>query len=243
MAATYTHVSAKKDLKETGVNKTAYAIGFAIGLVLLIFSAIVAHSHTMTGWQLSFFHTINNLGGGLKQEALWITEGLGAGYGIAAVVLIPLLYRRYRLSWRFFFTIGGSVVVMEAIKQIINEPRPIAMLGAANLHQRAVETGPGFPSGHEVAATAMALTLWLILPRAWRWLSIFWILIVGFSRLYLGVHAPVDIICGFAIGLMAVCVVALLPDSLAKPLRLDNEVPLLKRYDWPSRKVSAAQKT
>jgi undecaprenyl-diphosphatase len=72
-----------------------------------------------------------------------------------------------------------------------------------------------------LAATALALTLWFILPSAWRWVSIIWILVVAWSRLYLGVHTPADIISGFAIGLMAVSLVRLLPKPLAQKLRLE----------------------
>ncbi len=73
----------------------------------------------------------------------------------------------------------------------------------------------------------MALTLWLILPKAWRWLAIVWIVIVGVSRVYVGVHTMNDVIGGFAIGLAVVCAIRLLPPAIAKPLRLDNDKPLL----------------
>lgn len=205
-----------------------YVVGMIVGILLLIPLAISAHTHQLVGWQASVFHDINNiqLASSFTTAAKWITEGLGAGYPIAVCVLIPLLFKRYRLAWRFFFTAGGATAAFYVIKKVINEPRPIAMLHG-NLHQRVVETGPGFPSGHQAAATALALTLWLILPTKWRWLSILWIVIVAFSRLYLGVHTPGDIIGGFAVGLIAACFVKLLPPKVAKPLHLDEETPLL----------------
>lgn len=197
-------------------------IAFFAGLVLLLISMVLASGNTLTGWQAGLFHVINNGSDSLKTPALLVTEGLGAGYAIAAAVLIPLLFKKYRLSWRFFFTAGTSVVTGFAIKYIVNEPRPAAML-SGDLHVRAIETGPGFPSGHMLAATALALTLWFILPKTWRWVSALWILLVAWSRIYLGVHTPADILAGFAIGLMAVCFVRLLPPKIAKPLRLDEE--------------------
>jgi membrane-associated phospholipid phosphatase len=202
-------------------SKTGLWITFFIGLTLLIISMLVASGSTLSGWQDSVFRAINNEPNSLRTPALWITEGLGAAYPIILCVLIPLLFKKYRLSWRFFFTTGGAIVAGFAVKYIVNEPRPVAMLNG-NLHVRAVETGPGFPSGHMLAATALALTLWFILPKAWRWVSVLWILLVAWSRLYLGVHTPADIISGFAIGLMAVCFVRLLPPKIAKPLKLDE---------------------
>lgn len=206
----------------------AYIAGLIIGVVLFIPSLLIAHAHQLPGVQRSIFYDLNNLPNYFRLPALWVTEGLGAGYPIAVCIIVPALFKRWRLAWRFFVTVGGTGVVMELAKIIAKEPRPYVLLHG-HLHQRAIETGlNSFPSGHEAVATAMALTLWLILPRAWRWLSVFWILIVGVSRLYLGVHAPVDIIGGFAIGLMAVCVVRLLPPPLAKWLHLDNDKPLLE---------------
>ncbi len=209
--------------KTSRKSQTGLWVAFGIGLLLLIVSMLMAGGNTLTGWQASLFHAINNGPDGLRTPALWITEGLGAAYPIILCVLIPLLFKKYRLSWRFFFTTGGAIVAGFAVKYIVNEPRPTAMLHANNLHVRAIETGPGFPSGHMLAATALALTLWFILPKTWRWVSVLWILLVAWSRLYLGVHTPADIISGFAIGLMAVCFVRLLPPKIAKPLRLDEE--------------------
>ncbi|HET7060027.1 MAG TPA: phosphatase PAP2 family protein [Candidatus Saccharimonadales bacterium] len=196
-------------------------ITFFVGLALLIISMIAASGHPLDGWQASIFHAINNESNSFRTPALWITEGLGAAYPIVLCVLIPLAFKKYRLAWRFFFTTGGAVVAGFVVKYLVNEPRPAAILHN-NLHVRAIETGPGFPSGHMLAATALALTLWFILPKAWRWVSVLWILLVAWSRLYLGVHTPADIISGFATGLMAVCFVRLLPPKIAKPLRLDK---------------------
>lgn len=203
-------------------SRTSLIIAFAVGFILLIASMIIAGGNQLNGWQASLLHAINNEPNSLKTPALFITEALGAAYPIVLCVFIPLLFKKYRLSWRFFFTTAGAIVVGFAVKYIVNEPRPAAMLHG-NLHVRAVETGPGFPSGHMLAATALALTLWFILPKAWRWVSVLWILLVAWSRLYLGVHTPADIVAGFSIGLMAVCFVRLLPESIAKPLRLDEE--------------------
>lgn len=183
---------------------------------------MLASNNGLGGWQASLLHNINNESNSYRTASLWITEGLGAAYPIAICVVVPLLFKKYRLSWRFFFTTGGAIVAGFIVKYLVNEPRPVVLL-RHHLHVRAIETGPGFPSGHMLAATALALTLWFILPVKWRWLSVLWIILVAWSRLYLGVHTPADIISGFAIGLLAVCFVRLLPPSIAKPLRLDEE--------------------
>lgn len=227
MASDVNRQPASQDNK-TSAYPRVYIAGLIIGIILFVPSLAIAHMHQLHGFQERIFYDFNNLPDYFRLPALWITEGLGAGYPIVACIVIPALFKRWRLAWRFFFTIGGTGVVMELAKIFAKEPRPYILLHN-HLHVRATELGlNSFPSGHEAVATAMALTLWLILPRNWRWLSVFWILIVGVSRLYLGVHAPVDIIGGFAIGLLAVCVVRLLPLQLAKRLHLDNDRRLLE---------------
>jgi membrane-associated phospholipid phosphatase len=222
---------AKQTQEKAKYPPTAYVVGMVVGLLLFIPAAIAAHTHQLTGVQLHIFRAFNNLDlpSFFVTASKWLTELLGAAYAIAACVLIPLLFKRYRLSWTFLVTAGGSTVVFYVIKKIINEPRPIHML-QGNLHQRVVETGPAFPSGHETAATALALTLWIILPAKWRWLSVIWIAFVAFTRLYLGVHTPGDVIGGIAIGLMAVSFISLLPPSITKLLRLERDKILDRKW-------------
>lgn len=214
---------------QQGLNRQQkwYVAGFIIGAIVFIPALIISLSHHLTGLNARIFYDLNNLSNSYKTAALWLTEGLGAGYAIAACVLIPLLFKRFRLAWRFFFTVGGAGVVMEIAKYVVKEPRPVLMLHG-HLHERAVETGfNSFPSGHATVATALALIVWMLLPKAWRWLPIVWIAIVCLSRVYLGDHTPLDVLGGIGVGLMAVSFVQLLPHSLAKKLRLDNDKPLL----------------
>jgi undecaprenyl-diphosphatase len=222
----YTSRSEQKTqtVEKTNYPPTAYVVGMVVGLLLLAPVTLMAHKHQLTGMQLSIFRAFNNLHlpSFVTSLSKVLTEALGAAYPIAACVLIPLLFKKYRLAWRFLVTAGGSTAVFYVVKKIIKEPRPYTMLHN-NLHMRVVETGPSFPSGHQTAATALALTLWIILPNKWRWVSVLWIAAVAFTRLYLGAHTPGDVIGGFAIGLMAVSFISLLPPSIAKLVRLERE--------------------
>jgi membrane-associated phospholipid phosphatase len=221
--------TAEQPEESNKTSTTKYIVGFIVGALIFIPTLIVAHAHHLSGFQERIFYDLNNLSNSYKTPALWTTEGLGAGYGIAACVLVPLVFKRFRLAWRFLFTVGGAGAVMEIAKHVAKEPRPAVLLDG-RLHERAIETGlNSFPSGHETMATAMALTLWLILPRKWRWLSIVWIIIVGVSRIYLGDHTPYDVLGGFAIGLMAVCFIQLLPPRIAKFAHLSSGAALTKK--------------
>ena len=59
----------------------------------------------------------------------------------------------------------------------------------------------GFASGHAANTMGLAFFLWLHLDQKWMGaLAIFWSLAVGYSRIYLGVHYPGDVMVGFLIG-------------------------------------------
>jgi len=74
-------------------------------------------------------------------------------------------------------------------------------------------TGYSFPSGHTSTcgplAGGMAVTAWE--DRRTRWLSpilVFWVLLTGFSRNYLGVHTPQDVFVGIAVSVLSLIVTA-----------------------------------
>jgi undecaprenyl-diphosphatase len=206
-----------------------YFIGLIVGFALFLITLLIARTHQFSGLQLALFSAFNNLPDGLTKPALFVTEGLGAAYPIVLCVIIAAAYQRFRLAWRFAVVGGGAIVGLEVGKLIAKEPRPDVLLHH-QLHLRADEPGlTSYPSGHMAVATALALVFWVILPPKWRWLVPAWIAVMAASRLYLGVHTPNDLIGGFAIGLIVVCVVWLLPKSLAKPLKLDNDKPLLDK--------------
>ncbi len=222
---TYKYHNKKSINKNYNNYPTNAIVWLIIGLILFIPAAYISHKNNLSGFEARIFHDINNLPNSLRTLFL-VTSDTLVYVAILICIIVPLLLKKYRLAWRFFFVIGGAGVVMEIIKRIIKEPRPIILLHG-QLHARTVEKGFSFPSGHETVATVMALTLALILPRKWQFVVVLWILIVGFSRIYLGAHTPLDIIGGFALGLIAVNVVRLLPNKIAKKLRLDLETPLI----------------
>jgi len=98
-------------------------------------------------------------------------------------------------------------IIVSLLKISVAEPRPFITL--KNIHLLVIEKDPySFPSGHTANAFALATAfglnwkihifkknvrlIWLLIPVA---------AIIGFSRIYIGVHYPVDVLVGGIIGI------------------------------------------
>lgn len=121
--------------------------------------------------------------------ALWLlllTKG-GRPGKIAALLLIPTIALSDQLNSSF-------------LKFIIERPRPCAEL--ANVHLLVgCGSGYSFPSSHAVNNFAAALVLSYFLPR-WTWAFFVYAGVIAFSRIYVGVHYPSDVIAGAMIGMV-----------------------------------------
>lgn len=98
------------------------------------------------------------------------------------------------------YSLFSSLMLNNTVKNIVKAKRPIGEEGIRSLRVHTA-TGYSFPSGHSQAAASTYGALYLLLKK-YKY-SIFFILIiilVGLSRLYLGVHYPKDVVGGIIIG-------------------------------------------
>jgi undecaprenyl-diphosphatase len=116
---------------------------------------------------------------------LLLTKG-GRPGRIAALLLIPTVALSDQLNSSF-------------LKFLVDRPRPCLEL--ANVHLLVgCGSGYSFPSSHAVNNFAAAMVLSYFLPR-WTWAFFSYASLICFSRIYVGVHYPSDVIAGAMIGL------------------------------------------
>ena len=121
----------------------------------------------------------------------------------ALVVGFLLVERRVRFALVVVVSVAGAWLGIGLLKQLFGRPRPsmvVAMMDAR---------GMAFPSGHALQSAALYATLAVLLAGAVRstrakvyvlGCGVLLPLMVGASRVYLGVHYPTDVLAGWTLG-------------------------------------------
>lgn len=121
---------------------------------------------------------------------------------LSALIGVIFWCKDKNLGFKWAFIMLSGTVINAGMKTVIASPRPI---GAEGLDSLAVDTASGksFPSGHTQGATMIATSAHFeTRTRKSLILATLFVVSVGFSRMYLGVHWPVDIIGGIVVGLL-----------------------------------------
>lgn len=141
---------------------------------------------------------------------LWWVSVLGNGTGLvlAAGIGLWLLDRqalKQHYGWLIIAVLMGGMVV-QILKYEFARPRPLkefeALLQAGEVQINIIGrhlSHRSFPSGHAQAAASVFTYLTCLYPRRWYW----WgagLLLIGLSRVYLGVHFPSDVLAGALVG-------------------------------------------
>ena len=154
-----------------------------------------------------FFVALTRLGyGGL----IWILIGLGAALALRRPAILPLTA----------VTVWTADLLALGVKAAIGRPRPFVVLPEPGPLIVGV-LGDSFPSGHAATSFAGAALLSRFLPARW---PVLFLLAAGvaFSRVYVGVHYPADVVGGAILGTL---VAIALRQLAAVPLRSRPEPP------------------
>jgi len=118
------------------------------------------------------------------------------------MLLITFLYWVVdaRLGFRVLMVLLSTDILGMGFKHLFRQPRPY-WIGDVQ-HMGHVETSYGIPSTHASDSLSVWVYLAYQVKKRWLWIvAIATILLISFSRLYLGVHFPHDLLGGWIIGL------------------------------------------
>jgi undecaprenyl-diphosphatase len=171
------------------------------GLALLGLCALVARDGTVDPPELTVFHAINQLPELLSapmQGAQFL--GVLAVGPIAAVV--AALLRRWRLALAFLLVTAGKLIAERIVWELVARSRPGTTVSDAIVRGNTATSGASFVSGHVVLVTGLAWALAPYLRGAWR--AVPWAVaaLVAFARVYLGAHAPLDVLGAVGLGVV-----------------------------------------
>lgn len=158
---------------------------------------------------------------------------LGSVPVLLLVVLAAAGFLALARLWRHLLLVlgasGGGLLLMVALKRVFDRPRPTVVPPLM------LETSPSFPSGHAMMSAVVYLTLGALLAQLCpRWRERVYVMtvagaltvLIGLTRLYLGVHYPSDVLGGWSVGLAWALASALAARGLRRGSRqLRAEVP------------------
>jgi undecaprenyl-diphosphatase len=196
-------------------------LGLVMSLVLLVLFALTARAVDRQGNLTRFdtalgerLHAHREAHPAVRSVVIGITE-MGAFqtllvFGLVVGVVLWLRRRRL-LAFVWMVALAGAGVLNQELKEVYGRPRPPFKDVAVH------ENNHSFPSGHSSASMAgygmLAYLLVRTLRRRWARVAAVaglgtLILLIGFSRMYLGAHYFSDVVGGFCVGAawLAVCV-------------------------------------
>lgn len=183
------------------VRRQADVVFVVVGLVVVAGGMAVVRDGRVPAWEAELFRTINDLPGQLY-PLLWPFQQLGALVVGPVVAVIALLSGRRRLALAALLATVAKLVLERGVKALVTRERPATSIGSdievrGDVHL----SGESFVSGHAVLVTALVAVLTPWLPARWRIVAWIVVGVVCVSRVYVGAHNPLDVVCGAALGL------------------------------------------
>jgi membrane-associated phospholipid phosphatase len=122
------------------------------------------------------------------------------------LIIIPVVWIGVSSRWglRVAIVLILSSLINFHLKELFQFPRPIVY----DPHLAMIPLrDPGFPSGAAQMAALLGGLLVYGWKNRWSWVvAISYALVIGFSRLYLGVHYPMDVLGGYFFGLVILAI-------------------------------------
>ncbi len=158
---------------------------------------------------MEFLHLLEDIRTPFLDTVMSLLTHLGAETLFMVVSLVFFwCIDKYRGYYLLFTGFCGTVCI-QIFKMIFRIPRPWVLDPEFTVVESAREgaTGYSFPSGHTQCATNLYGGMARSAKRNWvRIMSIALVLIIAFTRMYLGVHTPKDVLTSLAIGTLLVLV-------------------------------------
>ncbi|MBI1742854.1 phosphatase PAP2 family protein [Candidatus Acetothermia bacterium] len=189
------------------LNNTFWRYGLCATLLGILIEK-VAHAQESKSFDQALLETIHQSAPSNWEFFMKLVTDLGSLPVLGGLLVIAALYFVWRRQWKDLGLIVAAglltLALREGLKQLFHRTRP--ELWQTSVH----EDSYSFPSGHALGSVIAYGVLVYLAGRAfpqWRWalwsIYVMLVALIGYSRLYLGVHWPTDVLGGWVIGAVA----------------------------------------
>jgi undecaprenyl-diphosphatase len=181
------------------------------------FNAFLASA---TSLDQAILHAVQSIGPAWKGVAWFISHGVGSyPIMITAFVAALLLLEKRRVAAEIIIISLISFAAIYVAKEYFDAPRPYAIDPTVIAYDH--EDSAGLPSRH--AVMSIVVLGWIILKhpksKVLAWGSAVLIVLIGFSRIYLGVHYPSQVLAGWLFGMLFLYIFYRIDNRLWAPFK------------------------
>ncbi len=191
--------------------------------VILVISPAIVHAQPPS-WDVSIFRSINDA------RSPFLTTTLGASDNLVLPIAIgaPIVFAGVGLAQdnAYTFDTGAIIGVTDVLayvlyypikNYIVKRPRPYAALTGVHTGHLDSADKYSMPSGHTTAAFALATALTLRYPKPYVYIPAYaWAVVVGYGRMYWGLHYPSDVLAGALLGTASAFAINMIAPQISK---------------------------
>ncbi|HEX6052215.1 MAG TPA: phosphatase PAP2 family protein [Gemmatimonadaceae bacterium] len=181
-----------------------YALAFLAGMAFAAWVVRAGGWHGGMEWETDVIHRVNVPLPAVIDTLMLVFPWFGTNISLIPGVLLVVIWlwwrkKRPHLAMRLLIVQIGSYSLNPALKYLFERPRPELV------ERRGWYGWASYPSGHAIASVAVLLTIALMLHKEKGWVWPYFVIVPImlaslYSRIYLGVHWPTDVIGGALVG-------------------------------------------
>ena len=180
-------------------HRRKHGVRLTMATLLLVATALPIQRHYVPALERDVFQAINDLPAWLYGPVSVVMQ-LGNLLAVPGAALLALIAtRRFRLPLDLVLSGTAAWLLARVVKELIRRGRPVELMQDVILRGPPAH-GHGYVSGHAAVAAALAVVAATYLDRRGQLLVLALAALVGFGRIYVGVHLPLDVVGGAAMG-------------------------------------------